>query len=92
MTRIAMVALKPMAYATRRLKAGDEFEAKPAEATVLRHLGHARDADRAPPPRPAPPAEIVDLDTLRARFEAASGRRADRRWGANRLATELAAL
>lgn len=61
-----MIALRAMKYATRRLLAGDEFEAKPSLVRALTAIGRARLADpdipiptKAPEPEPLPPPPVV---------------------------------
>jgi hypothetical protein len=85
-----MISNAPMRYATRRLFAGDEFEASARDAKVFAAVdrlsrgrkGAAYAADRIPQPDP--------LDVLRVEAEAA-GVKVDRRWGEARLREELAA-
>lgn len=93
MPKQRMVALKPLTYATRRLQAGDQFEAVFRDARVLKAIGKARDdyetvAPAAPLADPAQP-EPGSLDALRAEAEAA-GVHVDRRWGEGRLRQEIA--
>ena len=42
MTKVKMVAARPMSYATRRLRAGDEFDAAGKDARVLAAVGLAK--------------------------------------------------
>lgn len=95
-----LVATKSYSYDTRRLKAGDEFDATDMHARIL--VG-ARKAKYAPepavkPPRPVVvmPTEIVEdraedepsIDKLRAQAERL-GITVDGRWGAVRLQHEI---
>jgi hypothetical protein len=48
-----MIAKKPLRYATRSLRAGDDFDASPRDARLLEAVGRARKAP-APPPPPKP--------------------------------------
>jgi hypothetical protein len=68
-----MVATKSMVYRTRRLRAGDEFDASGRDARILAAIGKARVSDLAwcPPPRaitapavktPRAPAVATDPD------------------------------
>ena len=45
-----MIALKTLRYGTRSLRAGDEFDASPRDAKLLKVIGKAE----LPPPTPAP--------------------------------------
>jgi hypothetical protein len=89
-----LVALKSITYATRRLQAGDAFDAVARDARILKAIGKARDdydvpvAPLPPPAVPTPPADD-GLDALRAEAEAA-GVRVDKRWGEARLRAEIA--
>ncbi len=71
MPKQKLIALKSQTYATRQLKAGDPFEAKPRDARALKKLGKARDDYDAPVqealaqpvapvvPPPAPPVPTI---------------------------------
>lgn len=94
---VRLVALKRMTYNTRRLVAGDVFEASNKDARIL--VGVKR-AEAAPPPspplprpRPAPPPPPPppepDLDQLRATARSL-GIVVDNRWGARTLQAEIA--
>lgn len=48
MPKQKLIALRQQTYATRQLKAGDPFEAKPRDARALKKLGKARDDYDAP--------------------------------------------
>lgn len=55
-----LIALKPLRYKTRRLLAGDEFDAPERDAKVLIAVKRARDpADRRPGKLPPPPPEVI---------------------------------
>jgi hypothetical protein len=53
-----LVATKGLRYATRRMRAGDEFEANNRDARLLVAIGKARHA-RVPGSVEAPPASVV---------------------------------
>ena len=55
-----LIAVKPLTYATRRLLAGDEFEATRTDARVLVAVNRARmmDEPREPGTLPPPPAAV----------------------------------
>lgn len=57
MSKVELVAVKPFSYMTRRLKAGDRFDARSSEANILVKLGKA-EAPRIPGNVPAPPAAL----------------------------------
>lgn len=53
---VKLVATRQMMYATRRLVAGQPFEASPRDAKILKALKRAVDAPAEEPPKPqAPP-------------------------------------
>jgi hypothetical protein len=55
-----LVATKPFTYATRRMQAGDAFEASDRDARLLLAIKKARRADdRVPGQIPPPPATLV---------------------------------
>jgi hypothetical protein len=57
---VKLIALDRMRYRTRRLLAGDEFEAKPSEAKIWVLLKKAKEAPLRPPaPLARPPAALV---------------------------------
>lgn len=97
-----LIAARPLTYATRRLQAGDVFEAPERDARVLVAIRKAKRPDPVAAPAdipPAPPASVddeahhgdeSDLDALRAEAEAL-GVEVDRRWKQARLAKEIAA-
>lgn len=96
-----LVALKPLLYGTRRLQAGDEFEAPKHHATPLIAVKKARDVMRGkldpPPPklerqaeRNASEAPDAERDALRALADGL-GIPVDGRWGVDRLKEEIAA-
>lgn len=53
-----MIASKPFSYATRRLKAGDVFEASNRDGRVLLAARRARVLDALPAPAPEIPARL----------------------------------
>jgi hypothetical protein len=71
MKKAHLIAVKPMRYGTRRLRAGDTFDAMPSEATIFRALRWAGDAPvaavapvKAKPALPDPvprPVRAVDV-------------------------------
>ena len=56
-----LIAVRPLTYATRRLQAGDEFEATRSDARVLVAVNRARmmDEPREPGSLPPPPASVT---------------------------------
>jgi len=95
-----LIATRSYRYDTRRLQAGDEFEATDMHARILVGARKARYApDRAPePPKPVVlmPTEVVEapdvqpsIDKLRAQAERL-GIVVDGRWGIARLQQEIA--
>lgn len=50
-----LIATKPLRYGTRRLLAGDPFDASPRDARVLFAIKKARDPNKRQPVRLAPP-------------------------------------
>jgi hypothetical protein len=97
-----LIATKSLKYATRRMQAGDEFDATDMHARILVGARKARYAPRQEEPKPpnpvivpevqAPPvatkAETDELDRLRALAER-RGIHVDGRWGAARLRQEI---
>lgn len=82
--------LKPGKYGTRRLQAGETFDAPKKRARVWKALKRVEDADPLDEPAPAAPVVQPDpLDGLRARAEAL-GVKVDGRWGEMRLQHEIA--
>jgi hypothetical protein len=100
-------ALKPMTYATRRLQAGDVFEAKSKRdhrvLLATRKVEAMREPASVPPPPPAVAKKIAeavapaappaddDLAALRAEYERAVGRRPFMGWDAATLREKMAA-
>jgi hypothetical protein len=93
-----LIATKSLRYNTRRLLAGDEFEAPDMHARILIGVRKARYAPRqAEPSRPTVvmPTEIVEaraepnIDALRRQADRL-GIEVDGRWGAARLQQEIA--
>jgi hypothetical protein len=97
-----LIATKSLKYATRRMQAGDEFDAKDMHARVLVGARLARYAPEAAPERPQPvvvmPTEVVEAPEdegakiiIRLRAEAERlGIAVDGRWGIARLQQEIA--
>jgi hypothetical protein len=98
-------ALKQMKYGTRRLEAGDVFDAKDRDARVLlatKKVAKVRAAAELAPPPPAlaqaiqqsfpgtAPAPDPDLAAARAEYRAALGRAPWHRWTAAELRERIA--
>jgi len=88
-------ALKPMTYATRRLKAGDLFHARTsADERVLIALKRARRAAR-PATEPEEEDEATqddgagDIQQLRAAYRAKTGKRPYHGWDAAALTVKI---
>jgi len=73
----SMTANKAMRYGTRRLRAGDPFEASSRDARVLAAIGKASYATRAMRAVPEPVEDIADV---RAEYERVVGKRAYHGW------------
>lgn len=85
-----LIARKSFRYNTRRLMAGEEFEAKDKYVAALVGARLARHAEAATPAPAAPPKPVgPDIDELRAEAERL-GVDVDGRWGVNRLQQEIA--
>jgi len=95
-----LIATKRLKYATRRMQAGDEFDATDMHARILvgaRKARYAPHQDEPELPRPvivqaapvATKAETDELDRLRAMAER-RGIHVDGRWGVTRLQQEIA--
>jgi hypothetical protein len=105
MKRIPMIAAKSLTYGTRRLRAGDTFDASRQDVRVLTAVGLARETNRPPPPPntqsakgDAPRREPdlrsmedanTDIDMLRQQYQAIKGREPDKRWRVARLRAEI---
>ena len=83
-----MIARSRMMYGTRRLVAGDEFEATRAHARVLSAIGKARAAKAAPKP-PAVP-EHDEMTLLRAEYERVVGKRPFMGWDEAKMREKIA--
>ena len=92
-----LIATKSLKYATRRMQAGDEFDATDMHARIL--VG-ARKARYAPAqivetptpvivPQKAETEDTDEIDRLRAKAERL-GIHVDGRWGVTRLQQEIA--
>ena len=80
-----LIAREPLTYATRRMKAGEEFDAATAsDADVLVLLRLAKKKENES--KPSLPSDV------RAEYELLAGRPADGRWGDRRLAYEIRKL
>jgi len=94
-----LIATKAYSYNTRRLRAGDEFEANDYHARVLVGARRARYAPEQAKTEPQPLARAVKpepeddglkiLERLHAQAERL-GITVDGRWGVNRLQQEIA--
>jgi len=94
-----LIATKSLKYATRRMQAGDEFDAKDMHARVLVGARLARYAPEAAPEPSKPVTRIFEpndddegakiVTRLRAEAERL-GIAVDGRWGAGRLQQEIA--
>jgi hypothetical protein len=78
--KVEQVAIGPMTYAHRMLRAGETFAATRRDARILKAIGRSADA----------PSDSV-LDQLRLQYEKATGFSADKRWKEKRLRDEIAA-
>lgn len=99
--KLPMLATKAMTYGTRRLKAGDAFEANRQDARVLSAIGKADYSTRMlvaePQPaaqRQAAPAPKVDapddIAALRAAYHEKIGKRPFHGWDAETLRAKMA--
>jgi hypothetical protein len=95
-----LIATRNYSYNTRRLRAGDEFEANEYWARVLvgaRRADYAPKQAKAEPPKPLMASRVPEpeddgakiLEKLRAQAERL-GVEVDGRWGAARLQSEIA--
>ena len=83
-----MKALKAMTYATRRLRAGDEFDAPRRDARILAAIGRA---DYAQAAAAAAPVEPVDpLADARAEYQAKIGKRPFHGWDIATIKAKMA--
>lgn len=99
-----LIANKLMRYATRRLRAGDEFDAIPEHARFLVAVKMAREKPaEAKPAKPAcgvktildllPPNDQSDNTLLlRDHYRQIARKDPDMRWGATRLQQEISNL
>jgi len=85
----SMTANKAMRYGTRRLRAGDLFEASSRDARILSAIGKASYATRAM--RAAPdPEPVEDIADVRAEYERVIGKRAYHGWDIPTLRQKMA--
>ena len=90
---VSMIANKRMSYATRMLKAGDPFEAKPIHARLFAKVGRARLADPAKV-KTAEPLKVPPhggLVMARAEYERVFGKRPHMAWNEAALREKIAA-
>jgi len=86
---VQLTARKSMAYANRRLSAGDSFTANRRDARILVAIGKALgDGVEAPAPKRAPAPS--DLQTLREQYQAKFGKRPFNGWTEAQLREKLA--
>lgn len=83
--RVPMIATKDLTYATRRLKADDQFDASRTDARVLSALGRARLMEG---PAPEPVDERI---ALREAYENKYNKRPFMGWDADTLREKIAA-
>ncbi|HTN40833.1 MAG TPA: hypothetical protein VLZ84_06745 [Asticcacaulis sp.] len=86
-----LIATKALMYNTRRLMAGDAFQAKPADAKLLIAIKKARrpeEGAEAFSPRAAPVSD--DASALRAEYERKFGKKPYMGWDADMLQSKLA--
>lgn len=94
-----LTAIRPMSYKTRRMQAGDEFDATATDAKILIAMRKARYLTREigafdPPPAPVaeaigpPPDHDAERDALRELAQS-MGIDVDGRWGVARLEQEI---
>lgn len=84
-----MIANGRMTYATRRLVAGDAFEAHRQHARVLVAIGKARHADEKPA-RPATVPAQDEMTMLRAEYQRLVGKKPFGGWKADTLRAKIA--
>jgi hypothetical protein len=70
---VRLRATRDLVYATRRLRAGDVFEAKRGEARILRALKKVEPAERGEARVPPPPEDVVREAARRAPRRSARG-------------------
>lgn len=80
--RKTLTATRSMTYATRRLKAGDEFTASRRDADLLVRIGRAEYAAPKPP--------VDELAEVRREYERVVGKRAYHGWDADTLRDKIA--
>ncbi|SFJ54890.1 hypothetical protein SAMN04515648_4546 [Phyllobacterium sp. CL33Tsu] len=88
-----LIATKSMTYATRRLQAGEQFEAGPRDARLLIAIKKAKlvddEAGTSVPTIPMP-EPVGDLAVLRAEYKAIAGKAAFNGWNAEKLREKIA--
>lgn len=83
-----MIANSRMTYGTRRLKAGDDFEATRGYARVLTAIGKAHPAGEVAKPAKLPAHDAISL--LRAEYERVHGKRPFMGWDEDKLREKIA--
>ncbi|MBZ9653537.1 hypothetical protein [Phyllobacterium lublinensis] len=90
-----LIATKSMTYATRRLQAGEQFEAGPRDARLLIAIKKAKPGDgdgeagTSVPTIPVP-EPVGELAVLRAEYKAIAGKAAFNGWNAGKLREKIA--
>ncbi|HEY4136485.1 MAG TPA: hypothetical protein VGO34_14870 [Alphaproteobacteria bacterium] len=94
-----LIAVKPMVYATRRLVAGQRFEAKDRDAVILiggKKAKEDREIGELPPPSSAlldkakANAPAGDIAAMRVEYKNVAGKNAFNGWDAATLRDKLA--
>lgn len=100
---IPLVSLRRQRYGTRRLQAGDTFDARRGDVAALIAMGNARRSEGAvstprtapkPEPKVAPSAtaQVNELEVLRAQYALLAGRRPHNFWKVDKIRAELARM
>lgn len=84
------VATRDMTYATRRLKAGDEFQANRRDGRTLVAIGKAAELPAAIAKLTKPTAHVDELTETRLRYENVVGKRAFHGWDVAELERRIA--
>ncbi len=96
-----LIATKSFTYNTRRLQAGDEFEARPQDALLLVGIRKARDPEERKPGKIAPPHAALkekitpapedDIAAVRAEYLDVVGKKPFMGWDIETLREKIAA-
>lgn len=84
-----MIASRKLIYGTRRLKAGDDFDASTRDARVLHAIGRASYATKVVTVQPDP-APVDDIADVRAEYERVVGKRPFMGWDTPTLRQKMA--